>query len=208
MTRRPLLLAIVLLAALAPAAGAATTRDIDLPKLFATQLERAHAQTDVPILLPQTMRSDFERHFPEGRARPRAWRFDIGAARDCNQATACFVAEFKAVARREAERAPDDPARARPHRLLPAALLRRVLLAAEHRVARAPRALLDPGEGRQARAAADGQLGHPHRPALTYWFQIQSTPNVRPRNSANTPPTVTNSSSHWITAGVVMTAPS
>ena len=97
MTRRPLLLAIVLLAALAPAAGGATTRSIDLPKLFATQLERAHAQTEVPILLPQTMRSDFEHHFPEGRARPRAWRFDIGAARNCNQATACFVAEFKAV---------------------------------------------------------------------------------------------------------------
>ena len=30
-----------------------------------------------------------------------------------------------------------------------------------------PRALRDPGEGRQARAGADGQLGHPHRAALT-----------------------------------------
>jgi hypothetical protein len=94
--RRSLLLALGLLTALAPAAGAAT-RSIDLPRLFATQLERAHAQTEVPILLPQTMRSDFRRHFPEGRARPSAWRFDIAAARGCNQATACFVAEFKAV---------------------------------------------------------------------------------------------------------------
>jgi len=94
--RRPLLLALALLAVLAPAAGGAT-RSIDLPQLFATQLDRAHAQTDVPILLPQTMRSDFRRHFPEGRARPSAWRFDIGAARNCNQATACFVAEFRAV---------------------------------------------------------------------------------------------------------------
>ena len=91
---RPLLLSVVLLAAAAPAAGA---RTIDVPKRFGTQLERTHAQTEVPILLPQTMRSDFEHHFPEGRARPRAWRFDIGAARNCNQATACFVAEFKAV---------------------------------------------------------------------------------------------------------------
>jgi hypothetical protein len=94
--RRTLLLAALSLAALAPAAGGAT-RSIDLTELFATQLERAHSQTEVPILLPQTMRSDFRRHFPEGRARPNAWRFDIGAARDCNQATACFVAEFKAV---------------------------------------------------------------------------------------------------------------
>ena len=95
--RRALLLAVLLLAALAPGAGGATTRSIDLPKLFATQLERAHAQTEVAILLPQTMNSDFRRHYPEGRARPSAWRFDIGAARGCHQATACFVAEFKAV---------------------------------------------------------------------------------------------------------------
>ena len=91
---RPLLLAVFLLAAAAPVASA---RTIDVPKRFATQLERAHAQTEVPILLPQTMRSDFRRHVPEGRATADAWRFDIGAVRNCHQATACFVAEFKAV---------------------------------------------------------------------------------------------------------------
>jgi hypothetical protein len=94
--RRTALLAVLLLALLAPSAGGAT-RSIDLPRLFATQLERAHAQTQVPILLPRTMSSDFRRHYPEGRARPGAWRFDIGAARHCRQATACFVAEFRAV---------------------------------------------------------------------------------------------------------------
>jgi hypothetical protein len=91
---RPLLLALALLAIAAPAAGA---RTIDVPKRFATQLERAHAQTTVPILLPQTMRSDFTRFFPEGRATAGAWRFDLGAARRCKQATACFIAEFKGV---------------------------------------------------------------------------------------------------------------
>ena len=94
--RRTVLPALALVAVLAPAAAGAT-RSIDLPQLFATQLERARVQTEVPILLPETMRSDFKRHFPEGRARPNAWRFDIGAARGCNQATACFVAEFRAV---------------------------------------------------------------------------------------------------------------
>jgi hypothetical protein len=88
------LLALLLLAAAAPAASA---RTIDVPKRFATQIERAHAQTTVPILLPQTMRSDFRRFFAEGRATANAWRFDLGAVRDCNQATACFIAEFKAV---------------------------------------------------------------------------------------------------------------
>ena len=92
--RRTLLLATLLLAVLAPAASA---REIDVPKRFATQLERARTQTTVPILLPQTMRSDFRRFFPEGRATAGAWRFDLGAVRRCNQATACFIAEFKGV---------------------------------------------------------------------------------------------------------------
>src|SRR5690349_7132772 len=91
---RPLLLAIALLAAAAPAASA---RTIDVPERFATQLERAHAQTTVPILLPQKMTADFRRFFPEGRATAGAWRFDLAAARGCNQATACFIAEFKGV---------------------------------------------------------------------------------------------------------------
>jgi hypothetical protein len=91
---RPLLIALVLLAVSAPAASA---RTIDVPKRFATQLERAHAQTTVPILLPQTMEAGFRRFFPEGRATEDAWRFDLGAVRDCNQATACFIAEFKGV---------------------------------------------------------------------------------------------------------------
>ena len=94
--RRTALLSLALIALLAPGAAAAT-RAIDLPDLFATQLERAHAQTTVPILLPQTLRSEFKRHFPEGRARPNAWRFDIGAVRGCTTATACFDAEFTGV---------------------------------------------------------------------------------------------------------------
>ena len=92
--RRSLLVATLLLAVLAPPASA---REIDVPQRFATQLERARTQTTVPILLPQTMRSDFRRFFAEGRATANAWRFDLAAARDCNQATACFIAEFKGV---------------------------------------------------------------------------------------------------------------
>ena len=91
---RALLLALLLLAVAAPVASA---RTIDVPERFATQLERAHAQTTVEILLPQTMSADFRRFFAEGRATLDAWRFDLGAVRRCNQATACFIAEFKGV---------------------------------------------------------------------------------------------------------------
>jgi hypothetical protein len=94
--RRTALLTLALGLLIAPAAAPAT-RSIDIPRVFSTQLERAHAQTTVPILLPTNMRSDFKRHFPEGRARPNAWRFDVGAVRDCGTATACFIAEFRGV---------------------------------------------------------------------------------------------------------------
>jgi hypothetical protein len=90
-------LALMLLALLAAApAEAAKVRSVDLPKLFATQITKAKAKSDVPILLPQVFRSDFKKHFPEGSSRARGWTFDIGAAKDCHTATACFVAEFRA----------------------------------------------------------------------------------------------------------------
>jgi len=95
MIRTLLLGALLLLACAAPASGA--TQRVDLPRLFATQLERAKLQTSVPILLPQTLRSSFRRHFPEGRADRSAWRFDIGAVRGCGTSTACFIAEFRGV---------------------------------------------------------------------------------------------------------------
>src|SRR4051794_33052580 len=92
--RRTALLTLVLALLIAPAA---TARTVDLPKRFATQIERSHAQTRVPILLPTTMRSDFNRFHPEGRARPDAWRFDLGAVKGCNGGGACFIAEFRGV---------------------------------------------------------------------------------------------------------------
>ena len=95
--RRILLLALVATVLPAASASAAATRDVDLPQLFARQIERARLQTSVPVLLPQTLRSDFRRHFPEGRAVTGAWRFDIGAAPGCGTATACFIAEFSGV---------------------------------------------------------------------------------------------------------------
>jgi hypothetical protein len=90
-------IAVLLAAAVlaAPAEGA-KVRNVDLPQLFRKQIDKAKAKTDVPILLPQKLRSDFKRHLPEGSARANRWTFDIGAVRGCHTATACFVAEFAA----------------------------------------------------------------------------------------------------------------
>jgi hypothetical protein len=93
---RPLF-AVVLIALLAAApAEAAKLRSVNLPNLFATQITKAKAKSEVPILLPQTFRSDFKKHFPEGSSRTRGWSFEIGAVKHCHTATACFIAQFAA----------------------------------------------------------------------------------------------------------------
>jgi hypothetical protein len=76
------------------AAMAAPT--VDLPQLFADELDRIGPKTDVPILLPQSMPDDFEEYFPTGGGRERSWGLELGAAPNCGSATACFVASFKA----------------------------------------------------------------------------------------------------------------
>ena len=68
---------------------------VDLPDLFADQLQRIDPKTDVPILLPQSMRDDFDEYFPTGFGRERRWGLQIGAAPNCGGATACFVASFQ-----------------------------------------------------------------------------------------------------------------
>jgi hypothetical protein len=68
---------------------------VDLPQLFADELERIGPKTDVPILLPQSMPDDFEEYFPTGFGRERHWGLELGAAPNCGGATACFVASFQ-----------------------------------------------------------------------------------------------------------------
>jgi hypothetical protein len=75
------------------AAFAAPT--VDLPQLFADDLQRIDPKTDVPILLPQRMRDHFDDHFPTGFGREKRWGLQIGAAPNCGGATACFVASFQ-----------------------------------------------------------------------------------------------------------------
>src|SRR4051812_21493559 len=184
--RRTALVSLVLTLLLAPTAAA---RTVDVPQLFATQLQRAHAQTPVPILLPTTMRSDFEHFHAEGRARPNAWRFDLGAVRGCNAGGACFIAEFRGVR----GRSPSAPrtlrlARGRTGYYRPskcgascappapppggARLLRppqggRFGRAPAAAGARAAHAVHDRGQGPAPRARAEGDPRHPQRPAMS-----------------------------------------
>src|SRR5215218_3470355 len=67
---------------------------VDLPALFDGELDRIAPKTDVPILLPQRMPDEFEEYFPTGFGRKRSWGLQLGAAKGCGGATACFIASF------------------------------------------------------------------------------------------------------------------
>jgi hypothetical protein len=69
---------------------------IELPEVFAEELERIRPGTDVPILLPQRMPDRFEEYFPTGYGRKRGWGLQLGAVAGCGGATACFIATFNA----------------------------------------------------------------------------------------------------------------
>ncbi len=74
----------------------AATHPIDVPKLFQHDLSEVRPKTQVPILLPQTMPSETDDLYPEGRGRRNGWNLDIGLAPDCGGSTVCFFASFTA----------------------------------------------------------------------------------------------------------------
>jgi hypothetical protein len=76
--------------------AAAQAKAIDVPHLFRHVLPDVNEKTKVPVLLPQRYRSPVNRNIATGVAHKRSYRLSIGAVKDCNGATACFVAEFGA----------------------------------------------------------------------------------------------------------------
>ena len=78
-----------LLAALALAGPSA-----DLNTLFADTLPEVKAKTSIPILLPDSMPSDYDALYPSGFGSKREYSIGLGAVQDCGGATACFVADF------------------------------------------------------------------------------------------------------------------
>jgi hypothetical protein len=67
---------------------------IDLPELFAGELQRIGPRTDVPVLLPQRMPDEFDDYVPTGFGRERRWGLSLASVEGCGGATACFIANF------------------------------------------------------------------------------------------------------------------
>jgi hypothetical protein len=93
MTRLLLLCAFVAL--FAPATAAAATFTFDVPELVEKPLIAVNKATKLNVLLPTRITTEHKRLFSEGSGRTRSYRFEIGATRNCDGATACFVASFR-----------------------------------------------------------------------------------------------------------------
>jgi hypothetical protein len=94
--RRASLLATVtaILAGTAAVAAAKPT----LPSLFAHQVAAIKsAAHPAPILLPRSMPLDAKHLYPSGGTSGAGYDLEIGAAKHCGGATACFVAAFTAT---------------------------------------------------------------------------------------------------------------
>lgn len=92
---RACLLAVVVLAALPPAA-AARTYQVDVPAALKAQLEEAREAGTVPILLPSRLPSERRRLYGAGEGDERSYAFTLAAVPDCGGANACTVASFTA----------------------------------------------------------------------------------------------------------------
>ena len=91
------LVVLVFLFALAlPASAGAASFHYDVVELLDRPLTAVNRASDLDVLLPTRMTTEFKRLYSEGSGRPGRYEFEIGAVRNCDQATACFVAVFSA----------------------------------------------------------------------------------------------------------------
>lgn len=82
--------------ALAGAAPAAADGG-SLPTLFAKQIQKVNAAPHAPdVLLPGSMPLDVKHEYPSGGPSGSSYDLEIGAAKNCHGADACFVADFQA----------------------------------------------------------------------------------------------------------------
>ena len=79
-----------------PGSASATSFHYDVVKLLDRPLKAVKNGSDLDVLLPSRMTTEFKKLYSEGSGRPGRYEFEVGAVRHCNQASACFVAVFSA----------------------------------------------------------------------------------------------------------------
>jgi hypothetical protein len=88
----------VVAAAAANAAGPPPAIHPDVPSLFAHEIRAIDAShTAPPVLLPATVPLLREKLYGSGGVDLLGWDLSIGGAKNCGNATACFIADFEAI---------------------------------------------------------------------------------------------------------------
>ena len=95
--RRLLLAFLLLCPLLIPARAGAASNAYDVPELVAGGLKAVKRVTEVPVLLPSRLSSEFTKLYSAGRGRAGSYEFELSPRRNCGGATACFLAGFYAV---------------------------------------------------------------------------------------------------------------
>jgi hypothetical protein len=82
----------VLAVACVPALAAGGT--VDVPAKFSKLIPKVRARSGVAVRVPATLHSYVKRTFAEGSASKGRYLLELGAAKGCHGATACFIASF------------------------------------------------------------------------------------------------------------------
>ena len=72
----------------------AAGRSVDVPHKFRALVPKVEKKSGLSVRLPSAVRVYFRRTYATAFATRRTYRLDLGAARGCNGATACFIASF------------------------------------------------------------------------------------------------------------------
>ena len=89
---RRCLFALLLVALAVPSAAFAVTHDP--PELLDDKIEAVKRRTGLRVLVPSHLTTPHPRLYPGVFINRQTYALDLGAARNCRQATACFVAAF------------------------------------------------------------------------------------------------------------------
>jgi len=93
-------LALALLAGLLAAAPADAAKTVDVPATFRSLLPKVRAKTTVAILLPSSMKLDFDRGqrlYRATDAHRTGYELELSAAPRCGGANVCFAASYSAA---------------------------------------------------------------------------------------------------------------
>ncbi|MEA2458017.1 MAG: hypothetical protein QOC95_989 [Thermoleophilaceae bacterium] len=93
-------IAVVVAVSLAVACGApalAAGGTVDLPAKFSRLIPGVKKKSGVAVRLPSTLHSYVKRTYAEGSASHGRYDLELGAAKGCGGATACFIASFSGV---------------------------------------------------------------------------------------------------------------